>query len=113
MTGRRLDIGESTLSRLIKNKYMETPIGIIKIQDLFSANVGNHASKSIQHRIIQIIQNENKCIDDIHVTLKDQIEHFFTYYKDLDEGKWVKIDGWGNAEEAKQELLESFASYKK
>jgi RNA polymerase sigma-54 factor len=35
-----LDIGESTLSRLIKNKYMETPIGIIKIQDLFSANVG-------------------------------------------------------------------------
>jgi RNA polymerase sigma-54 factor len=29
-----LDIGESTLSRLIKNKYMETPIGIIKIQDL-------------------------------------------------------------------------------
>jgi RNA polymerase sigma-54 factor len=29
-----LDIGESTLSRLIKNKYMETPIGIIKIQSL-------------------------------------------------------------------------------
>jgi inorganic pyrophosphatase len=28
-------------------------------------------------------------------------------------GKWVKIDGWGNAEEAKQELLESFAAYKK
>jgi hypothetical protein len=54
-----------------------------------------------------------KCINDIHVTLKDQIEHFFTYYKDLDEGKWVKIDGWGNAEEAKQELLESFAAYKK
>jgi RNA polymerase sigma-54 factor len=26
-----LDIGESTLSRLIKNKYMETPIGIIKM----------------------------------------------------------------------------------
>jgi inorganic pyrophosphatase len=30
-----------------------------------------------------------KCIDDVEVTLKDQIEHFFTYYKDLDEGKWV------------------------
>ena len=59
-----LDIGESTLSRLIKNKYMETPIGIIKIQDLFSANVGNHASKSIQHRIIQIIQNENVALSD-------------------------------------------------
>jgi DNA-directed RNA polymerase specialized sigma54-like protein len=43
---------------------METPIGTIKIQDLFSANVGNHASKSIQHRIIQIIQNENVALSD-------------------------------------------------
>jgi hypothetical protein len=31
-------MGESTLSRLIKNKYMDTPIGTVKIQDLFSAN---------------------------------------------------------------------------
>ncbi|AYQ57199.1 Inorganic pyrophosphatase [Bathymodiolus thermophilus thioautotrophic gill symbiont] len=54
-----------------------------------------------------------KSIDDIDVTLKDQIEHFFTYYKDLDEGKWVKIDGWGDAKEAKEELTHSFNTYKK
>ncbi|CAB5502183.1 Inorganic pyrophosphatase (EC [Bathymodiolus thermophilus thioautotrophic gill symbiont] len=54
-----------------------------------------------------------KCIDDVEVTLKDQIEHFFTYYKDLDEGKWVKIDGWGDAEEAKKELQDSFNAYQK
>ncbi len=59
-----LDMGESTLSRLIKNKYMDTPIGTIKIQDLFSANVGNHAAKSIQHRIIQIIHNESIALSD-------------------------------------------------
>jgi DNA-directed RNA polymerase specialized sigma54-like protein len=29
-------MGESTLSRLIKNKYMDTPIGTIKIQDNLS-----------------------------------------------------------------------------
>jgi inorganic pyrophosphatase len=49
----------------------------------------------------------------VEVTLKDQIEHFFTYYKDLDEGKWVKIDGWGDAEEAKKELQDSFNAYQK
>ncbi len=59
-----LGMGESTLSRLIKDKYMNTPIGVISIQDLFSANVGKHASKSIQHKIIQIIRNENKALSD-------------------------------------------------
>jgi inorganic pyrophosphatase len=43
-----------------------------------------------------------KSIDHVDATLKDQIEHFFTYYKGLDEGKWVKIDGWGDAKEAKK-----------
>ena len=46
-------------------------------------------------------------------TLKDQIEHFFRYYKDLDEGKWVKIEGWGDAAEAKKELQESYDAYRK
>ncbi len=31
-----------------------------------------------------------------------QIEHFFTHYKDLEPGKWVKIVRWGDAEEARK-----------
>lgn len=31
-----------------------------------------------------------------------QIEHFFAHYKDLEPGKWVKIDHWGHADEARQ-----------
>ena len=30
-----------------------------------------------------------------------QIEHFFAHYKDLEPGKWVKIDHWGDVDEAK------------
>ena len=26
--------------------------------------------------------------------------HFFEHYKDLEPGKWVKTEGWGNAAEA-------------
>jgi inorganic pyrophosphatase len=36
-----------------------------------------------------------------------QIEHFFEHYKDLEPGKWVKIEGWGDAEEAKRLILEA------
>lgn len=32
----------------------------------------------------------------------DQIEHFFMHYKDLEDGKWVKLNHWGDAAEAKQ-----------
>jgi inorganic pyrophosphatase len=40
------------------------------------------------------------------ITVK-QIEHFFTHYKDLEPGKWVKIGHWGNAEEARRLIVES------
>ena len=34
-----------------------------------------------------------------------QIEHFFTHYKDLEPGKWVKISRWGDADEARAMVL--------
>lgn len=37
---------------------------------------------------------------DLPVILTDQIKHFFIHYKDLEVGKWVRVDRWGEAEEA-------------
>jgi len=51
-------------------------------------------------------------LDDMPQVLVNQIAHFFEHYKDLDEGKWVRVEGWGNAEEAKAELLASVEMYK-
>ncbi len=36
-----------------------------------------------------------------------QIEHFFSHYKDLEPGKWVEFAGWGDAEEAQRLILEA------
>lgn len=41
-----------------------------------------------------------------------QIEHFFKHYKDLEPNKWVKIQHWGDAAEAKKLILESMARAK-
>ena len=35
-----------------------------------------------------------------------QIEHFFAHYKDLEPGKWVKLGGWGDVDEAKAIILQ-------
>jgi inorganic pyrophosphatase len=37
----------------------------------------------------------------------EQIQHFFAHYKDLEPGKWVKMIGWGDVDEAKRLIMEA------
>jgi inorganic pyrophosphatase len=37
---------------------------------------------------------------EVQKILRDQIEHFFAHYKDLEPGKWVKVKRWGEPQEA-------------
>jgi inorganic pyrophosphatase len=37
----------------------------------------------------------------------ERIAHFFEHYKDLEKGKWVKIEGWKDAAAAKREIVEA------
>ena len=50
---------------------------------------------------------------DLPKILIQQIEHFFTHYKDLEPGKWVKVTGWAGIDEAKAEVVQGLAAYAK
>ena len=52
-----------------------------------------------------------KSVRDLPRSLLDSIAHFFDHYKDLEPGKWVKIEGWVDTEEAKQEIFDSIERY--
>ena len=41
-----------------------------------------------------------------------QIAHFFEHYKDLEDGKWVKIERWGDEVEARELILAAIAKAK-
>ena len=41
----------------------------------------------------------------------DQISHFFAHYKDLEPGKFVKLNGWFDIEHARTEVMEGVARY--
>jgi inorganic pyrophosphatase len=43
-------------------------------------------------------------IGDVPKEILDRISHFFSVYKDLDEGKWVKVENYVGREEALSEL---------
>ncbi len=50
---------------------------------------------------------------DIRPILRDQIEHFFAHYKDLEKNKWVKLNGWQDAATAKRLIMEGVERAKK
>lgn len=43
--------------------------------------------------------------------LLQTIEHFFQHYKDLEDGKWVKITGWDSPEAARKEIMDSIKRF--
>ncbi|MFY9304081.1 MAG: inorganic diphosphatase [Rhodoluna sp.] len=51
-------------------------------------------------------------ISDVPEQTRNEIEHFFTHYKDLEPGKWVKCGKWANKTEAERLIAEAKANYK-
>nr|VDG64107.1 Inorganic pyrophosphatase [Streptococcus thermophilus] len=51
-------------------------------------------------------------ISDVSDFLKDEIEHFFVHYKDLEPNKDVTGSGWGDKAEAEKILEAAIANYK-
>jgi inorganic pyrophosphatase len=47
--------------------------------------------------------------EDLPQILREQIAHFFNHYKDLEQGKWVKIVRWAGPEEAADLVAQSIA----
>ena len=52
-------------------------------------------------------------LEDISQFLRDEIEHFFVHYKDLEKGKEVSGTGWGSRQEGEQILADSVERFQK
>jgi inorganic pyrophosphatase len=57
------------------------------------------------------IYRHMKSPDDLAPERKASIQHFFEHYKDLEPGKWVKVLGWADAEDAKRQILEGIEAF--
>lgn len=52
-----------------------------------------------------------KTVEDVPELTLRQIQHFFEHYKDLEKGKWVKVDGWAGPDAAKEEILNGVKAF--
>lgn len=60
---------------------------------------------------LSTIYKDIKEAKDVPQHLLDSIAHFFEHYKDLEDGKWVKVEGWCGASDAHKEIQESIARF--
>lgn len=86
------------------------PIGVLKMTD----ESGEDAKLlAVPVSKTTTLYDNVQSYKDLPEILIRQIGHFFEHYKDLESGKWVKIEGWADADAARQEILDSIEKYKK
>jgi len=51
-------------------------------------------------------------VDDLPNLLRNEISHFFSVYKDLDEGRHSEVEGWDDVDAALQVIEESRERYR-
>lgn len=77
-------------------------IGMLEMED----------EEGVDHKIVCVPEKakidplcgEWTSLDDIPEAKKRQIRHFFEHYKDLEEGKWVKLKDWRDVAAAQKIL---------
>lgn len=84
------------------------PIGVLKMSD--EAGGDEKILAVPTNKLTRRYENVQNYTDLPEITL-DQIQHFFEHYKDLEKEKWVRVDGWGDAAEAKRLIQEAIDRY--
>jgi len=84
------------------------PVGVLKMTD----ESGEDAKiVAVPHEKISKEYGHIQNVDDIPALLKAQIKQFFEHYKDLEPGKWVKVESWEDVESAREEIRTSAERY--
>lgn len=86
------------------------PIGVLKMDDEAGGDAKLLAVPI--DKILPIYTHWQKPEDINQMRLK-AIQHFFEHYKDLEAGKWVKVQGWEGPDAARAEIVSGLEAYKK
>ena len=74
-------------------------LGILKMED--EAGVDGKVLAVPTTKILPMYENW-KTVEDVNPMRLKAISHFFEHYKDLEDGKWVKVLGWGGIDAAQR-----------
>lgn len=106
------------LDVLVVTPYPVAPGSVIRSRPIGILNMSDEAGQdakllAVPHDKLSALYTDVKEASDLPELLIKQIEHFFENYKDLEVGKWVKVDGWADSEAAKAEIMKSVEAFEK
>ncbi|SEI71052.1 inorganic pyrophosphatase [Allopseudospirillum japonicum] len=104
------------LDVLVVTPYPVQPGSVIRCRPVGVLNMSDEAGSdaklvAVPHSKLTTLYDNVQDIDDLPVLLRDQIAHFFENYKDLEKGKWVKVEGWADADAARAAIEKAAAAY--
>ncbi|PPI87820.1 inorganic diphosphatase [Candidatus Pantoea edessiphila] len=113
-----LSLDGDPVDTLVPTPYPLKPKSVIRCRPVGILNMIDDSG--IDSKLVAVphttISKQYDCvhnINDLPELLRNQIIHFFSHYKDLEKGKWTKVNSWGDAVEAKNEIISSFERAKK
>lgn len=84
------------------------PVGMLQMSD----ESGNDAKIiAVPGHDLNSDYGHVKAPRDLPEGLLNQLSHFFQHYKDLEPNKWVKVEGWADVEDAREEIVSSLKRY--
>tara|TARA_R110002072_G_scaffold4650_5_gene32226 strand:+ start:7815 stop:8342 length:528 start_codon:yes stop_codon:yes gene_type:complete len=106
------------LDVLVITPYPVIPGAIIRCRavgmlDMDDEAGGDEKLVAVPHEKLSTQYGDIQDVEDIPQLLRDQIQHFFENYKDLEKGKWVKVKGWKDAETARASIVKSVKAFNK
>jgi inorganic pyrophosphatase len=85
------------------------PIGVLHMTD---ESGQDEKIICVPHDKVHPLYKDVTTIDNLPEIVRQSISHFFETYKDLEPGKWVKVDGFGTLDDAHAVILASIEAYK-
>jgi len=106
------------LDVLVVTPYPVQPGSIIRARPIGILDMSDEAGRdskvlAVPHDKLTTLYKDVKEPQDFGSLLLDQIAHFFENYKDLEAGKWVKVDGWRGSDAARDAVIASVEAAKK
>ena len=105
------------LDVLVLTPYPVVPGSVIRCRPVGVLNMTDEAGEdakllAVPHEKLTQAYNDVQDITDLPEMLRNQIKEFFENYKNLEKGKWVKVESWEGVESAKAKIQVAAAAYK-
>lgn len=101
---------------LVLGEFSLVPLSVIRVRAVGVLNTEDE--EGVDSKIIAVPIDKIdpgftsiKDVNDIPQNIKNQIEHFFQHYKELEGGKYVKISGWGNKQMADKKITDAISRF--